>query len=190
MRVFEFSIVAKNSRYQRAAFSPPAATIAGTTGLAAAEATVLDWKGRRTSSDINCPHFNTVNRFELVLPFMPEARCAEEDVAVFRIGTFVRKLLKVLGELSVVCWMDGGERFSGDEVWDHARERKNLVFQAARRRSAAGLSRPSNTAARTVATQCAPRGDQRMRCFLAMRALAISSTQPSAREVEIGSLER
>ena len=125
MRVFEFSIVtAKNSRYQRAAFSPPAATIAGTTGLAAAEATVLDWKGRRTSSDINCPHFNTVNRFELVLPFMPEARCAEEDVAVFRIGTFVRKLLKVLGELSVVCWMDGGERFSGDEVWDHARERK------------------------------------------------------------------
>jgi hypothetical protein len=67
---------------------------------------------------------------------------------------------------------------------------KNLVFQAARRRSAAGLSRPSNTAARTVATQCAPRGDQRMRCFLAMRALAISSTQPSAREVEIGSLER
>jgi hypothetical protein len=67
---------------------------------------------------------------------------------------------------------------------------KNLVFQAARHRSAAGLSRPSNTAARTVATQCAPRGDQRMRCFLAMRALAISSTQPSAREVEIGSLER
>ena len=154
MRVFEFSIVtAKNSRYQRAAFSPPAATIAGTTGLAAAEATVLDWKGRRTSSDINCPHFNTVNRFELVLPFMPEARCAEEDVAVFRIGTFVRKLLKVLGELSVVCWMDGGERFSGDEVWDHAREWKNPGPSGRHGRSVADLKRPSSTAARTVATQ-------------------------------------
>ena len=50
--------------------------------------------------------------------------------------------------------------------------------------------RPSRTAARTVATQSAIRGDHRMRCFLAMRALAISSTQPSAHDVEIGSLER
>jgi glutathione S-transferase len=83
-------------------------------------------------------------------------------------------------------------QFAAPEGLDYAKNGsgKNLVFQAARRRSAAGLSRPSNTAARTVATQCAPRGDQCMRCFLAMRALAISSTQPSAREVEIGSLER
>jgi hypothetical protein len=29
-----------------------------------------------------------------------------------------------------------------------------------------------------------------MRCFLDIRALAISSRQPSARDVEIGSLER
>jgi len=69
------------------------------------------------------------------------------------------------------------------------REWKESGLQAARRRSTTALSRPSNTAARTVATQCAPRGDHRIRCFLAMRALAISSTQPSAREVEIGSLE-
>jgi hypothetical protein len=69
-------------------------------------------------------------------------------------------------------------------------EWKESGLQAARRRSTAALSRPSNTAARTVATQCAPRGDHRIRCFLAMRALTISSTQPSAREVEIRSLER
>src|ERR1700722_11176885 len=67
---------------------------------------------------------------------------------------------------------------------------KILVDQAARRRLASVLKRPSSTAARTVATQCAPRGDHRMRCFLTMRALAISSTQPSARDVEIGSLDR
>ena len=67
---------------------------------------------------------------------------------------------------------------------------KILVDQAARRRLAFVLYRPSSTAARTVATQCAPQGDHRMRCFLAIRALAISSTQPSARDVEIGSLER
>jgi len=48
-----------------------------------------------------------------------------------------------------------------------------LVEEAANWRSIAVLKRPSNTAARTVATQCGPRGDHRIRCFLAMRALAI-----------------
>ena len=37
---------------------------------------------------------------------------------------------------------------------------------------------PSKTAALTTATRCAPRGDQRIRCFLLMRAFAISSTHP------------
>ena len=67
---------------------------------------------------------------------------------------------------------------------------KFLVCQAASGRSVAVLNRPSSTAARTIATQWAPRGDHRIRCFLAMRALAISSTQPSARDVEIGSSDR
>ena len=51
-----------------------------------------------------------------------------------------------------------------------------------------GLRRPSRTAALTSATRCAPRGDHRMRCFLPIRALAISSTHPSALEVETGCL--
>lgn len=63
-------------------------------------------------------------------------------------------------------------------------EWKNPGHHAAIR--ADGSSRPSSTAARTVAMQCAPCGDQRMRWRLAMRAFAISSTDASAREVEIG----
>ena len=53
---------------------------------------------------------------------------------------------------------------------------KILVYQAARRSLASGFSRPSNTAARTTAMRFAPCGDHLIRCFLAMRALAISST--------------
>jgi hypothetical protein len=66
---------------------------------------------------------------------------------------------------------------------------KTLVDQATIA-SFADPKRPSSTAARTLAMRWAPCGDHRMRCFFAIRALAISSTHPSAREVEIGSLER
>jgi hypothetical protein len=67
---------------------------------------------------------------------------------------------------------------------------KTWAVQAANRIGIKPLSRPSNTAARTVATQCAPRGNHRMRRRLAIRALASPSTGPSAREVEIGRLAR
>ena len=59
---------------------------------------------------------------------------------------------------------------------------KNLGRHAANRVDVSSCSRPSST----VATQCAPRGDQRMRWRLAVRALAISATEPSARKLEIG----
>lgn len=64
-------------------------------------------------------------------------------------------------------------------------EWKKPGSHAANRIDARLFIRPSSTAARTVATQCAPRGDQRMRRRLAMRALAISSTDAPARELEI-----
>jgi hypothetical protein len=66
---------------------------------------------------------------------------------------------------------------------------KILVDQAAKG-SPADPKRLSSMAARTVAMRWAPCGDHLMRCFFAIRALAISSTQPSALDVEIGSLER
>ena len=46
--------------------------------------------------------------------------------------------------------------------------------------------RPSRTAALVTATLWAPRGDHLMRLRLPIRAFPMSSTQPSAREVEIG----
>ncbi len=63
-------------------------------------------------------------------------------------------------------------------------EWKECGDQAAR--SCPLSSLPSKTAARTVATRCAPCGDQRIRRFLPLRALATSSTSPSAREVKTG----
>ena len=45
---------------------------------------------------------------------------------------------------------------------------------------------PSRTAARTTATLCAPLGDHLMRRRFPMRVLPMSSTQPSARDEEIG----
>ena len=63
---------------------------------------------------------------------------------------------------------------------------KNVSSHAAFSRSRLAVSRPSRTAARTVATRCAPRGDQRIRRRFAILAFAISSTQPSARDVDIG----
>lgn len=50
------------------------------------------------------------------------------------------------------------------------------------------LRRQSRTAALTKATRRVPWGDQRMRCFLPILALAISSTHPSALELETGRL--
>ncbi len=50
------------------------------------------------------------------------------------------------------------------------------------------LRRLSKTAALTTATRCAPRGDQRIRRFLLMRAFGISSTYPLARDVDTGRL--
>ncbi len=48
------------------------------------------------------------------------------------------------------------------------------------------VRRPSRAAALVTATLWAPRGDHLMRLRLPIRALPMSSTQPSAREVEIG----
>ena len=45
---------------------------------------------------------------------------------------------------------------------------------------------PSRTAARTIATRWAPLGDHLMRRRFPMRVLPMSSTQPSARDEEIG----
>ncbi|QEW29763.1 Transposase (plasmid) [Roseovarius indicus] len=50
----------------------------------------------------------------------------------------------------------------------------------------APVSRPSRTAARTTATRWAPLGDHLMRRRLPMRVFPMSSTQPSARDEEIG----
>ena len=63
---------------------------------------------------------------------------------------------------------------------------KPWAGQAASDSARSGVSRPSRTAARTTAMRCASRGDQRIRCRLAILALAISSTQPSARELDTG----
>ena len=51
----------------------------------------------------------------------------------------------------------------------------------------ATVSRPSRTAALLTATRCAPLGDHRIRLRFPMRALAMSSTDPSARDDEMGS---
>lgn len=66
-----------------------------------------------------------------------------------------------------------------------AREWAKLGGQAAALRYAP-VSRPSRAAARTTATRWAPLGDHLMRRRFPMRVLPMSSTQPSAREEEIG----
>ena len=53
---------------------------------------------------------------------------------------------------------------------------KTLGYQAASWVGTQPSSRPFRAAARTVATRCAPLGDQRIRWPLAIRVLAISST--------------
>lgn len=58
---------------------------------------------------------------------------------------------------------------------------KILVYHVVKRLFASVFSRPSNMAARTTTTRWAPYGDHRIRWLLAMRALAFSSMQPSAR---------
>jgi hypothetical protein len=63
---------------------------------------------------------------------------------------------------------------------------KTLVSQAARGRFQTTIQNRSSNGCDEVSAL----GDHRIRCSLAIRALAISSTQPSARDVEIGSLER
>ena len=54
----------------------------------------------------------------------------------------------------------------------------------------APVRRPSRTAARTTATRWAPLGDHLIRRRFPMRVLPMSSTQPSARDEEIGSPAR
>ena len=51
----------------------------------------------------------------------------------------------------------------------------------------ATVSRPSRTAALVTATRWAPFGDHRILLHFPMRALAMSSTDPSARDDEMGS---
>ena len=63
---------------------------------------------------------------------------------------------------------------------------KHLGRYAANRIVVESWGRPSSTAVRTVAMLWASRGDQCLRRRLAIRALAISATESSARRVESG----